>query len=140
VKDGSGASPSQLREQEREIVADLCKAIIDIGREALATLENNAQYLPREHLIGGAIGQRYEMVSRSVSGVVRGLIDPELRDVDYQRASSGRQMDWPREVGELLVSRIIAVKINANGASVPLIPLDRLAINSLISMIEDFLK
>jgi hypothetical protein len=132
-------SPMEMRSQEEQLVRSIVESVLSLGADALGCLRLPEHALPREQMFPSEDGE-YELLSRSVPGVVRGLIDSRLRDVDYKGCSQGRQMDWPREAAELIVSRIATAKHLIEGELVSLIPLDRLGRNSLVSMMEDMLS
>ena len=135
----SALSPMEMRTQEEHLVRSMIENVLSLGADALACLRLHEHVLPREQILRSEDGE-YELLSRSVPGVVRGLIDPRLRDIDYRSSAQDRQMNWPREAAEYIVSRVATAKHLIEGEPVSLIPLDRLGRNSLVSMIEDILS
>ena len=138
-EDNSPLSSMEMRSQEEHLVRSIVENVLSLGADALACLTLHEHELPREEMLSNEDG-RWELVSRSVPGVVRGLIDPRLRDRDYRSSPQGRQMNWPRETAEYIVSRLATAKHLIEGELVSLMPLDRLGRNSLASMIEDVLS
>jgi hypothetical protein len=132
-------SPMELRNQEEQLVVSIVESVMSIGADALDCLRLYDYALPHENLFPDE-GEGYELISRNVPGVIRGLIDPRLRDLDYRGSSQGRPMDWPREAADYIASRILAAKTLVDGELVSLIPLDKMGCNSLVSMMEDALS
>ena len=80
------------------------------------------------------------MVSRSVPGVIRGLIDPRLRKTDYRKNKTGRDMNWPREMAEHIATAILVTRYIKNGESIALFPLDGDAVLNLRTQLEDYFR
>jgi len=135
----SPLSPMEIRIQEEQLVRSMVKNVLSLGADALSCLRFHEHALPREQMLSSEDGE-YELLSRSVPGVIRGLIDARLRDLDYRTSTQGRPMNWPAEAAEYIVSRLATAKQVIEGELVSLIALDRLGRNSLVSMIEDLLS
>jgi hypothetical protein len=131
-------SPMEMRSREEGLVRSLVENVLSLGVEALACLRLHEHALPREQMLPSEESE-WELLSRSVPGVIRGLIDPRLRELDYRSSPQGRQMNWPTETAQYIVSRLATAKHFIEGELVSLLPLDRLGRNSLVSMIEDAL-
>lgn len=138
-RENNSLSPMEMRNEEQRLVKAIVESVLALGADALACLRLHEHILPQEYSISGNNGQ-YELLSRGVRGVVRGLIDARLREFDYRGTSQGRQMNWPREAAEYIGSCVFAAKHIVEGELVSMIPLDSLGRNSLISMIEDALS
>jgi hypothetical protein len=137
--ENNSLSPMEMRNEEQRLIETIVESVLALGADALACLTMHEHILPREHFISGDSGQ-YELLSRQVPGVVRGLIDARLRELDFRGTSIGRQMNWPREAAEFIGSCVVSAKHMVEGELVALIPLDKLGRNSLISMIEEALS
>jgi hypothetical protein len=140
MEDSSFLSPSDLRESEKVLITSITEAVLNLGREALECLEANQAILPTEHVILDGGIEAPEILSRQVPGVLRGLIDSRLRELDYRQSPKGRLMDWPREAAELIGARICAAKISVGGELITAVPLDQYGRNSLTALIEEVLS
>ena len=136
-----GKIGAEHREAEREIFSRLARGVVQAGERAFDVLSSYAETLPREHLLEGDLNGDFELVSRKVSGVVRGLIDPRLRDIDHSlSASRTTTFDWPRKTAQAIAASISKSLISVGGEKVVMTPLDGAAQSSVISMIEESLR
>lgn len=128
------------REAERELFARLAAGVLATGATALDVLASFEDTLPREHLLPGSVSGEFEMVSRKVSPVVRGLIDPRLRKADHTRLTAGTSFEWPRKAAQAIVTAINKSLITLAGERVAMTPLDGAAQSSVVAMIEEALR
>ncbi len=127
------------RTGETELLHRICPILLSEGEKALSILRTYRMNLPQENPFPGQsrIEGEYEMVSRSVPGVIRGLIDPRLRKTDYLKDKTGRNMNWPREMAEHIATAILDTRYIKNGESIALFPLDGDAVLNLRAQLED---
>lgn len=137
---GTTASTMGDRNAEVEILRRVCDGILQLGAEALGMLRTHAELLPQEHQLAENQSGEYELVSRKVSGVVRGLIDKRLRGRDYRKTPAGREIDWPRETAQLIAAEVGASMMTLHGEQVPVVPLDARGRNSVAAIIEEYLR
>ena len=110
------------------------------AQQAFSLLWKLRENLPQEHLFETGIEPEYELVSRKVHGVIRGLIDPRLRKTDYKKDRTGREMNWPREMAEYIADAIVNVRHVKDGESILLFPLDDVAKMDLTNQLEDYFR
>ncbi len=137
---GTTVSTMEDRNVEEEILRRVCDGIQQLAAEALDTLRTHAELLPQDHQLAGDQNGEYELVSRKVSGVVRGLIDKRLRGHDYRQTPAGREIDWPRETAQLIAGKVGASLMTLHGEQVPVVPLDARGRNSVAAIIEEYLR
>lgn len=137
AEEHSRLSPMELRNEEKRIISAIVTSFLVRGSEALECLRLHCHELPKDHLLQEG---EYELVSRRVPGVIRGMIDHRLREFDYGGSEDGRPINWPREAAKYIALSISTAKRKVQGELVPLIPLDKWGRNSLISMMENALR
>lgn len=126
-----------LRKKENRLVREIGEAVLAQGRYALALLQQHAGELPREHRLEFSPDEMYEPVSRQVSTVIRGLIDPRLRESDVRTKAQGKS--WARAMAEHVVSAIEATGKNRN-KDIRLLPLDQYGKADLEAQLEDYFR
>lgn len=129
VRDGRMTTSPNLRGREVAHVRRLCEQIFVRGADALDMLVLCEKELPHEHLLTDEVTESYELVSRAVDPVVRGLIDPRLRE-----------KDWPHGFATRLVAAIENVTTRVDHETVPMFTLNHDAVHSLITLVEDIVQ
>ena len=130
----------KTRDGETRQFHDFGALVEDQAQKAFSILSRHREDLPQEHPIENGAVSEYELVSRKVPGVLRGLIDPRLREKDYQKNKAGREMNWPREIADHLTRAITNVRHIHNGESILLFPLDDSAKTDLANQLEDYFR
>ena len=130
----------KIREGETRQFHGLGALVEAQAQKAFSILYRHREDLPQEHPLESGAEKEYELVSRKVSGAIRGLLDPRLRKTDYQKDKAGREMNWPREIAAHITRAITTVRHVRNGESILLFPLDDSAKTDLANQLEEYFR
>ncbi len=128
------------RNKETGLLHELCGQIVFEAEKALMHLSAHRNELPEEHLLEVGVNEEFELVSRKVPGVIRGLIDYRLRKTHYKKDKTERDMNWPREIATFIAQAILNIRMIKNGESIVVFPLDSAGRENLESQLEEFFR
>lgn len=129
-----------IRNKETGLLHELCGQIVFEAEKSLMQLSAHRNELPKEYLLEAGSEKEFELVSRKVPGVIRGLIDYRLRKKHYKKDKTERDMNWPREIARFIADAILSIRIIKNGESIVLFPLDSAGRENLESQLEEFFR
>ena len=116
------ATNMRNREQEERLIAEIARAVLEIGEGSHEILTQYADVLPQNAPIPNTEPVEYALVAPNVTPVIRGLLDARLRN-----------KDWPRAIAKFTVTQMLA----ADREGKRLFMLDSAARAHLESLLEE---
>lgn len=127
IEGSDGGTDLQSRLNEEAWTREIASRMASQGAAAFETLRSFVELLPREELREGPdFPEGIELVSRSVSAPIRGLIDSRLRE-----------KDWSRSIAIAVMKCLMAAKRNVQGEDVALLAIDGPTRAKLTGLLEE---
>lgn len=135
IRNGHMKNNMPTKEEEDRIIGQLAQAVLREGRIALSILKRAVDELPKEKRLESSPEEEYELVSRTVSPAIRGLIDPRLRKTDYR--NNGEGQSWERDMASLVIALIDETVKTVNHETVRTLLLDKAGKDDFQAQLED---